>query len=89
MATYFFIYSVPALAKNWAFRGLSCFPWVSSIILVPKPMGLGRSSQTDLMLPGFMVSKPTTMAQSMTPPLTKVRASWRPVEPVAQALLVL
>ena len=83
------MYSWPALPKYCALRGVSCLPWVSSIRLVERPMGDGRSSQTDLMLPGRICSKPTTRTQSAAPLRTNVRARWRPVLPVAQALLVL
>ena len=71
------------------YRGLSCFPLVSSISAVLSPIGLGRSFYEDLMLPGLICSNPMTSTQSAAPFLTSVLAMCSPVDPVAHALLVL
>jgi hypothetical protein len=83
------MYSRPALAKYWAFGGEFEMPRVSAIMRMDRPIGDGRSLQADFMEPGCICSKPMTRVQSIEPFLMRVRARWRPVEPVAQALLVL
>jgi len=61
----------------------------TSIICVLNPIGLGRSVQALLILPGLICSKPITKIQSAAPDRISVLAMCKPVLPVAQALLVL
>ena len=88
-AAYFSMYSRPALAKYCALGGLLSTPRVSAIIFMLRPIGLGRSVQLDLILPGCICSNPITSTQSTAPFFTRVRARWSPVDPVAHALFVL
>jgi hypothetical protein len=57
--------------------------------LKDSSIGGGCSPGAPTSGPGFICSHPMTRAQSTAPFLTRDRARLRPVDPVAQALLVL